>query len=493
MKISWLCAPHTIRHRLILLSVITIGMVIALVSLYSYQLVSLENNLVTMEQVDDLFNTILELRRFEKNIMLRLDGIKEREASMQAQKKIEASLQELQRALTSEPEQRVLKELDRDFRAYRELFTSWCVSGTCVKRDFPHDRQSRMVRQQGQRLVDHAARLLRLNRKNISKSFKAILFWIVFVPSMLFLCGAVIFFSQSRSILHRLSILKQGTKNLAAGEFKKVELPNHGRPDEVTGLINNFNEMVEALEHKQELLIQSKKMASIGTFSSGIAHEINNPLNNISLSADILLEDFDDMDKEEIIEILQDIMSQTERASTIVRNLLDFSRARASEMEPLFIDYVIHKTTDLIANELRIHKIALHKQIEDMLPRVNGDLRKLQQVFLNLIINAEQAIGEYGRIEIAARRTDDGYVQVDVSDTGPGIPPEHLDQIFDPFFTTKEAGKGTGLGLAIVYGIVEKHGGYIEVSSKVGEGTTFSVFLPACPYETKEPGVGSEA
>jgi signal transduction histidine kinase len=113
------------------------------------------------------------------------------------------------------------------------------------------------------------------------------------------------------------------------------------------------------------------------------------------------------------------------------------------------------------------------------------------QVFLNLIINAEQAIGEYGRIEISAHKTDDGYVRVDVSDTGPGISPEHLDQIFDPFFTTKEAGKGTGLGLAIVYGIVEKHGGYIEVSSKVGEGTTFSVFLPACPYESKEPEVGT--
>ena len=493
MKISWLCAPHTIRHRLILLSVITIGMIIALVSLYSYQLVSLENKLVTMEQVDDLFNTILELRRFEKNIMLRLDGEKERAASMQAQRKIEASLQELQHALTSAPEHNVLRELNKDFQAYRELFASWCAADACASQEFPHDPQSRMVRQQGQRLVDHAARLLRLNRKNISKSFKAILFWVVFMPSMLFLCGAVIFFSQSRSILHRLSILKQGTKNLAAGEFKKVELPNHGRPDEVTGLINNFNEMVEALEHKQELLIQSKKMASIGTFSSGIAHEINNPLNNISLSADILLEDFDDMDKEEVIEILEDIMAQTERASTIVRNLLDFSRSRASEMEPLYIDYVIHKTTDLIANELRIHKIALHKDIEDMLPRVNGDLRKLQQVFLNLIINAEQAIGEYGRIEISAHRTDDGYVRVDVSDTGPGISPEHLDQIFDPFFTTKEAGKGTGLGLAIVYGIVEKHGGYIEVSSKLGEGTTFSVFLPACPYETKEPETGDQA
>ena len=494
MKISWLCTPHTIRHRLILLSIITIGMIIALVSLYSYQLVSLENKLVTMEQVDDLFNSILELRRFEKNIMLKLDDEKERAESALAQEKIESSLRELREALASAPEQAVLAQLDKDFRAYRDLFVSWCASGACTSREFPHDRQSRMVRQQGQRLVDHAARLLRLNRKNISKSFKSILFWVVFMPSMLFLCGAVIFFTQSRSILHRLSILKQGTKNLAAGEFKKVELPNHGRPDEVTGLINNFNEMVEALEHKQEQLIQSKKMASIGTFSSGIAHEINNPLNNISLSADILLEDFDEMDREEIIEILEDIMTQTERASTIVRNLLDFSRARASEMEPLYIDYVIHKTSDLIANELRIHKIALHKDIEDMLPRVNGDLRKLQQVFLNLIINAEQAIGEYGRIEISARKTDNGYVRVDVSDTGPGISPEHLDQIFDPFFTTKEAGKGTGLGLAIVYGIVEKHGGYIEVSSKVGEGTTFSVYLPACPYETKEPEVdGAEA
>jgi len=493
MKFSWCCTPHTIRHRLILLSVITIGMIIALVSLYSYQLVSLENSLVTMEQVDDLFNTILELRRFEKNIMLRLDDEKERAASLRAQQKIEATLAALRTALADTPAREVLSELEEDFQAYRELFAQWCASGAFKKKNFPHDPQSRLLRQQGQRLVDHAARLLRLNRKNISKSFKAILFWVVFMPSMLFLCGAVIFFSQSRSILHRLSVLKQGTKNLAAGEFKKIELPNHGRPDEVSGLINNFNEMVEALEHKQEQLIQSKKMASIGTFSSGIAHEINNPLNNISLSADILLEDFDDMDREEIIEILEDIMAQTERASTIVRNLLDFSRARASEMEPLYIDYVIHKTTDLIANELRIHKIALHKDIEDMLPRVNGDLRKLQQVFLNLIINAEQAIGEYGRIEISAHKTDDGYVRVDVSDTGPGISPEHLDQIFDPFFTTKEAGKGTGLGLAIVYGIVEKHGGYIEVSSKVGEGTTFSVFLPACPYETKEPEAGNEA
>jgi len=171
-------------------------------------------------------------------------------------------------------------------------------------------------------------------------------------------------------------------------------------------------------------------------------------------------------------------MEQTERASRIVRNLLDFARSQATQMQPLYIDYVLHKTTDLIANELRIHKIALEKRIDDYLPMVYGDLQKLQQVFLNLILNAEQAIGEFGRIEVRATATGDGYIRVDIADTGPGIRQEHLERIFDPFFTTKEAGKGTGLGLAIVYGIVKKHGGYIEVASKEGEGTTFSIYLP---------------
>jgi len=197
------------------------------------------------------------------------------------------------------------------------------------------------------------------------------------------------------------------------------------------------------------------------------------------------------MDKQEVQDILSDIMEQTERASAIVRNLLDFSRARSSDKEPLYIDFILHKTTELIANELHIHKVALHKDIEDMLPRVNGDLRKLQQVFLNLIINAEQAIGEYGRIVVRARKTDNDFIRIDVQDTGPGISPENLDQIFDPFFTTKEAGKGTGLGLAIVYGIIKKHGGYIEVASKLGEGTTFSVYLPVI-YTQDDLSCGEE-
>jgi len=319
--------------------------------------------------------------------------------------------------------------------------------------------------------------------------FKKIMFGLTIVSVLIFSGGAAITFTQTKNILRRLSSIRKATRDMAAGKFTPIHVPR--AHDETTNLIVSFNKMGEALKEKQDQLLQSKKMASIGTFSSGIAHEINNPLNNISLSADTLLEELDSMDKEEIKEILEDIMTQTERASKIVRNLLDFSRVHATETEPLHIDEVLQKTTKLIANELRIHKIALETKITDNLPLVFGDFQKLQQVFLNLIINAEQAIGEYGRIFIEAGLADNDTVRVDINDTGPGIDQEHLEQIFDPFFTTKEAGKGTGLGLAIVYGIVKKHGGYIEVASKVGEGTTFSVYLPV--RHGNESGEQSEA
>ncbi len=483
MKFPCLFNQCTIRQRLILLNSITIALILALVSIYSYQLISLENKLVTMEQVDDVFKNILDARRFEKNIMLQLDEDSVQRAR-EAIQEIQINLEKVEPNIKSPAGQDLFARLQRNFLEYQTIFDRWCLSNECTA-DAVQREGSKLIREQGQKLVDNAADLVHLKRQNISQGYKEILFWLTFIPAVIFMGGAILFFSQVRSILSRLSTLKQGTENLAAGEFKVI--PADKTPtDEVSGLINNFNQMVEALEQKQEQLIQSKKMASIGTFSSGIAHEINNPLNNISLSTDTLIEEFDSMEEEEIKEILDDIMGQTERASKIVRNLLDFSRAQSSEMQVMYIDFVLHKTTDLIANELRIHKISLHKDIADLLPQVNGDLQKLQQVFLNLIINAEQAIGDYGTITVRARETDKGYIRTDITDTGPGISQEHLDQIFDPFFTTKEAGKGTGLGLSIVYGIVKKHGGYIEVASKLGEGTTFSVYLPIYSGDTND-------
>ncbi len=458
-----------------MLNAITIILALGLVSIYSYQLISLENNVVTMEQVDDLFNSILGLRRYEKNIMLQLDdGNVEKAAS--ALNEINKYLIELEPKIQSDHASEIFTNLKEDFFGYQTIFNRWCATDECVSLA-TEENDAHLIRKTGQDMVEHATELARINRIFISKGVKGILFWLTFIPAIIFTTGTILFFSQVKNILKRLSSLKQGTKILAAGEFTQLPVSDH--PDEITQLVTNFNQMVEALEQKQEELIQSKKMASIGTFSSGIAHEINNPLNNISLSTDTLLEEFDSLDPEENFEILNDIMEQTERASKIVRNLLDFSRAQSSETQSLYIDFILHKTTALIKNELRIHKVTLNKDIADNMPEVNGDLQKLQQVFLNLIINAEQAIGDFGTITVKSRVTDDAFIRTDIIDDGPGIAQENLEQIFDPFFTTKEAGKGTGLGLSIVYGIVKKHGGYIEVASTLGEGTVFSVYLPA--------------
>lgn len=459
-----------------LLNGLVVLLICSLVTIYTLQLISMEEDLVTMNQVDDVFSSILELRRYEKNIMLHLDESSV-DRARQALVETEGFLGKVAVKVETDEGLKNFHLVKDSVDQYGRVFNDWCQGNQCTNGSMDEEHHA-LVRKQGQELVDNAAELMRFSRKRISDGFKDILFWLTFLPAVAFCIGGIIFFSQVRSILSRLSSLKQGTKILAAGEFKPI--PTSGYQDEISQLSLNFNQMVEALEQKQEELIQSKKMASIGTFSSGIAHEINNPLNNISLSADTLLEEFDDMDKDEVMEILNDVMTQTERASKIVHNLLNFSRSQSSEIQAMHIDFVLHKTTDLIANELRINHVTLIKDIEDMLPQVNGDLQKLQQVFLNLIINAEHAVAEGGTITVRARATDKGFIRTDIIDTGAGIAPEHVEQIFDPFFTTKEAGKGTGLGLSIVYAIVKKHDGYIEVASKLGEGTTFSVYLPIC-------------
>ena len=474
MKIPCLFNQCTIRQRLLLLNSLTAVVLLALVSIYSYQLVTLEKKMLALEQFDDLFGDILDLRRYEKDILLQL-GDENAEKARKSLQSIEKNLNEVLANADRHNAGRSLDQLVESFTNYKTTFNDWCNTLSCQESALQKE-EGTQIRSLGQELVTRAAKLVKVYRVNIGQDFKSILFWLTFMPAVIFLAGAIVFFTQTRGILRRLSFLKQATVDLAAGEFKLIKTQE--TPDEMSGLIRNFNQMVFALEQKQEQLVQSKKMATIGTFSSGIAHEINNPLNNISLSTDTLIEEYDSLDEEEIKEILDDIMAQTERASKIVRNLLDFSRAQSSEMQTIHIDYILHKTTELVANELRIHKISLLKQIEDLLPQTNGDLQKLQQVFLNLIINAEQAIGDYGTITVKAALADNDFIRTDISDTGPGIDPEHLEQIFDPFFTTKEAGKGTGLGLAIVYGIVKEHGGYIEVASKLGEGTTFSVYLP---------------
>jgi signal transduction histidine kinase len=218
-------------------------------------------------------------------------------------------------------------------------------------------------------------------------------------------------------------------------------------------------------------------MAAVGTLTSGVAHELNNPLNNISLTAETLMDDFDELSDEQKKKLLDDIFAQVQRASTTVRNLLDFTRKDQPVMAAVSLGELLDKTLKLVSNELSLAKVELQLHLAPDLPRVNGNPRNLEQVFLNLFLNAVEAMPQGGKLMVAGDREQD-FARVTVHDTGVGIPADRLDKVFEPFYTTKEAGEGTGLGLSVSYGIVEKHGGQIKVDSQLGKGTVFCVLLP---------------
>ncbi|HWQ27873.1 MAG TPA: ATP-binding protein [Dehalococcoidia bacterium] len=236
----------------------------------------------------------------------------------------------------------------------------------------------------------------------------------------------------------------------------------------------------------QERLLQSEKMASVGQLVSGVAHELNNPLTGIVGFAQLLLmRDLDERSRQQV----ETIQAEAERASKIVQNLLSFARRRKARKEPTDLNALVRRVVELRSYEHHLRNIEVALDLAPDLPRTLVDPDQIQQVLLNLIINAEQAVKdrERGRIEVRTR-VRNGSIVLTVQDNGPGIAPDALRRIFDPFFTTKQAGEGTGLGLTISYGIVDDHGGRIHAESPPGKGALFTVELPvvAGPAERVE-------
>ncbi len=293
---------------------------------------------------------------------------------------------------------------------------------------------------------------------------------------------AVIASFITRQIIRPFRRFEKYTQRIAAGDFSPIT-PARKYRDEFTNLAIAINRMLTELKHHEEQLIQSRKMAAIGSLTAGIAHELNNPLNNISLTSEALIEDFDSWTREEKLKMLRDIFTQVERASVTVGNLLDFTRRDETSFERISVNDVLRSTAGLMSNELALNKVKLDLKLADNLPPILGNHHNLQQVFLNLFLNAIQAMPDGGILTVRSRVTDE-TVQVEVTDTGCGIPKDHLAKIFDPFFTTKEVGKGTGLGLSVSYGIIQKHHGSISVESEPGKGTTFTVRIPIAKGET---------
>jgi two-component system NtrC family sensor kinase len=260
----------------------------------------------------------------------------------------------------------------------------------------------------------------------------------------------------------------EATFNIAIAPLVTREMDRIGR-------LVIFDDITDRAELERRL-VQADKLSSIGLLAAGVAHEVNTPLAVISTYAQMLGKQV--ADDEQKSRILDKIAKQTFRASEIVNSLLNFSRASAAELTEVQINKVIQETLALLEHQMRKAAIEVRVQLDADLGPVKGSANKLQQVFLNLFMNARDAMEPRGVLQVITRCGPNG-VEVDVIDTGHGIAPEHLSRIYDPFFTTKSAKKGTGLGLSVTYGIIQEHGGVIEALSKPGEGTCFHLEFPA--------------
>ena len=249
----------------------------------------------------------------------------------------------------------------------------------------------------------------------------------------------------------------------------------------------------------QERLLQSEKMVSVGQLVSGVAHELNNPLTGIMGFAQLLLaRDLDEKTEGDV----ETIYREAERAAKIVQNLLSFARRKRTEKEPANLNSLLERVLELRNYDLQVKSIDLELQLDPKLPETMVDANQIQQVFLNLIINAEQAIlaeKERGTLKVRTMR-EQGNIRVTFEDDGPGMEEGTLRRVFDPFFTTKEVGEGTGLGLTICYGIIDEHDGRIWAESQPGRGTTFIIELPivqgapkARPKAEPEPAVAAHS
>ena len=253
----------------------------------------------------------------------------------------------------------------------------------------------------------------------------------------------------------------------------------------ITPLVSKSNERIGRLllfddvtqrERMEEQMTQTEKLTSLGLLAAGVAHEVNTPLAVISNYIQMLAKQMPEGDPRQ--SIIEKIVKQTFRASEIVNNLLNFSRTGVAEAASVDVNRVVEETLSLVAHPLKTAQIQVVKELGDSLPPVHGSANKLQQVFLNLFLNARDAMPGGGMLEVRTG-AHNGSVEIEIADTGGGIPREDINRIFDPFFTTKSNGRGTGLGLSVSYGIIKEHSGKIDVRSTPGKGTSFHVEFPA--------------
>ncbi len=429
----------------------------------------LETFVVKVKYSNDLSTSfVLHLRLLEKNYML----FRDRESFV----KLKSKLSQLENTTF------FCNECVEYINALRNLFATYEKSDSIVN----------YLQATGDKLEQITGRIAGRERQRI-RSFLTLTQRLLLVAlALLCTLGPWFVYKTATYIAAPIKRLAEIARKISEGDLNlRAPLREH---DETYYLAVSFNRMLDDLQlthqslaqslelvrQKQAQLVESEKRASIGFLVSGVAHELNNPLNNISLTAETMMKEQGELTREEMHEYVLDILTQSERAQRIVENLLDFAGARRSTvMEKQDIVSLVKKSINLIANQLRVNNINLNQDIPDGVIYIKGDSVKLEQIFINITVNAIQSMRDKGTLTISVKPdSENKNILIKISDTGLGIPEDDLKNIFEPFFTTKAVGKGTGLGLSVSHSLLIEHGGEVEVESRSGAGTTFIIKLP---------------
>ncbi len=469
-----------IENKLIISNAVN-GVFIILIGLFAFQNMNLVlTKLRFVEIAADLNASFFEMRLSEKNYLLYHDQY----ALATIREKISYTVKTLSAAkkdIIPAIGETNLRKLESDLSEYSDVIGELGRSGRHASPDL-----EAKIRTSGRQLKEYSESITNLELKHVneiiqgSKKILIFSFWAILASALL------ISHYISQRIVRSLRAIVKMTRMISEGNFHMIE--GFQSSDELGEVITAVNSMSQELAHREEQIIQSKKLASLGILTAGVAHEISNPLNNISMMAQTYDELYEKLSEKDRIGFMNKVEEETERIREIVKNLLDFSKPKDANPNEADINAVVRKTLTLVQNMINVSNIETKITLDEPLPSVFVDEHQIQQVLVNLITNAVQAMSSGGKLFISTRAGKRGdSVEITVMDTGKGIAPEFLTHIFDPFFSTKGEG-GTGLGLSVSYGIIKKHQGEIRVKSKVGVGTTFTVELPIYHHEERNDG-----
>ncbi|MEO5358985.1 MAG: HAMP domain-containing histidine kinase [Nitrospirota bacterium] len=459
-----------------------IGFVFAFVIAFSIgiavviTLLMMDRNLEVVEISNKYVYHIFEARSYEKDFLLNGVGLQDALKNIRALKDLFLEhYGEIKKIVGSND---LLSKTDKYGKLLETLEDLQTVTVSSPELSARREKIKEELQILGGEMVIVAKELMRKERDSLDKSM--LLFRVVHIYAAVFLVLFITF------ILHLLGFRVLRTLNRFTVYMSQISSSRHSKfqsssfyRDEFSDLSGVLEQLVKEYDRQQTIISQSHKLRAVGTLTAGVAHELNNPINNITLTAHMLLEDYLELSDDERLDMIKDLIDEAGRARLIVRNLLDFARESESIMEPIGIGDVLEETLKISGSQVKLAGVNIELKIAPNLPRIHGDRHQLQQVFLNLLLNALDVSIKGGHLKIEVAMADeDNFVAVKVTDFGQGIPDHILHHIFDPFFTTKTKGKGTGLGLSVSQGIIAKHGGHITVSTKQQRGTTFTVKLP---------------